>query len=133
MIVPFPGPDAEPDIEQVIKEYPRQQAMHYLRTMWQSGAMPICPTTQQPVTLRQLMDGFAAYRRYCVTNQTPWDKIRKVATYMTEFGWLDDYSPPKAPVEPPNAARDRIVAKMRDDAAGGSRFARDWLRREGLA
>lgn len=38
----------------------------------------------------------------------------------------------KAPVEPPNAARDRIVADMREKAAGGSRFARDWLRKENL-
>lgn len=124
--------NAAPDIEDVIREYPRQQGMHYLRTMWQSGAMPIDPHTKQPVTLAQLMDGFKAYRHHCSKEGTEWGRIRKVQTYMAEFGWMDSYEAPKAPVEPPNAARDRIAEKMRADAANGSRFAKDWLRKEGL-
>ena len=129
MIVPFPGPDDSPKLdpfEEFWSACPRQEGYVSARREWRIA------TEDVGVDPQMLIEKARDWTKAMRSQGRPQDKIQKPATWLAEFGWRNNYDPPKAPPEPPNAARDRIVAKMREDADGGSRFARDWLRKEGL-
>lgn len=129
MIVPFPGPSESPALDpfdQFIAAYPRKQQIGTARGRW------IWALAKVDNNHQTIIDGAARAAAYYMKEGTELRFIPLPYKWLDAEGWLDQYELPKAPPEPPNAARDRIVAKMRESAAGGSRFAQDWLRREGL-